>query len=228
MSFRLLLCAATVAEIEPTVGWLRERADSTAENVLSFPRTEIEVLFTGVGPAATAFALGYRLGAGPAVGLAVQAGVGGALTRELTLGDVVRISHDRYADLGAEAADGSLLDLNDLGLPSSPAARANLTLHPPPASIPLPFPAVPALTVARATGTDASAARLRQRYPDARIESMEGAAFFDACVRCGVEPLQLRAVSNYVELRNRDAWRLGLAVKNLNETLRRVLEPFVG
>jgi futalosine hydrolase len=28
--------------------------------------------------------------------------------------------------------------------------------------------------------------------------------------------MQIRAVSNYVEKRNRDAWQIGLAIKNLN------------
>jgi futalosine hydrolase len=45
---------------------------------------------------------------------------------------------------------------------------------------------------------------------------MEGAAFFYACRKEGVPGLQIRAVSNYVEKRNRDAWQIGLAVKNLN------------
>jgi len=32
----------------------------------------------------------------------------------------------------------------------------------------------------------------------------------------GVPCMQIRAVSNYVEKRNRDAWQIGLAIKNLN------------
>jgi futalosine hydrolase len=49
-----------------------------------------------------------------------------------------------------------------------------------------------------------------------QIESMEGAAFFYACRQAGVPCMQIRAVSNYVEKRNRDNWQIGLAVKNLN------------
>jgi futalosine hydrolase len=45
---------------------------------------------------------------------------------------------------------------------------------------------------------------------------MEGAAFFYACREAGVPCLQIRAVSNYVEKRNRDNWHIGLAIKNLN------------
>ncbi|WP_431199504.1 hypothetical protein ACRQ5D_10000 [Mucilaginibacter sp. P25] len=31
-----------------------------------------------------------------------------------------------------------------------------------------------------------------------------------------VPGMQIRAVSNYVEKRNREAWNIGLAIKNLN------------
>jgi futalosine hydrolase len=50
-----------------------------------------------------------------------------------------------------------------------------------------------------------------------QIESMEGAAFFYACRQLNVPCLQIRAVSNYVEKRNRDNWHIGLAIKNLNK-----------
>ena len=59
-----------------------------------------------------------------------------------------------------------------------------------------------------------------------KIESMEGAAFFYACRKAGVPFIQIRAVSNYVEKRNRDAWQIGLAVKNLNTFALELLERF--
>jgi futalosine hydrolase len=45
---------------------------------------------------------------------------------------------------------------------------------------------------------------------------MEGAAFFYACRQFNIPCLQIRAVSNYVEKRNRDNWDIPLAIKNLN------------
>jgi futalosine hydrolase len=45
---------------------------------------------------------------------------------------------------------------------------------------------------------------------------MEGAAFFYACQQVNARCIQIRAVSNYVEKRNRDNWQIGLAIKNLN------------
>jgi futalosine hydrolase len=44
---------------------------------------------------------------------------------------------------------------------------------------------------------------------------MEGAAFMYACLVQGVRFAQVRAVSNIVERRNRDAWKLKEAIDNL-------------
>ena len=64
-------------------------------------------------------------------------------------------------------------------------------------------------------GNETSIDRIVERL-DPQLESMEGAAVFYACRQAGVACLQIRSVSNYVEKRNRDAWKIGLAVKNLN------------
>jgi futalosine hydrolase len=51
----------------------------------------------------------------------------------------------------------------------------------------------------------------------AEVETMEGAAFFYACRMMDVPCIQLRAISNYVERRNKAAWKLGLAINQLAE-----------
>ena len=75
----ILLISATLFEIEPTVNWLRARAETEAGNLLQFGPVSVEVLFTGVGLTATAYALGARFGGGNLPSLAIQAGVGGAI-----------------------------------------------------------------------------------------------------------------------------------------------------
>ena len=51
------------------------------------------------------------------------------------------------------------------------------------------------------------------------IENMEGAAFFQVCNTFNVPCIQIRAISNKVERRNKDNWNLPLAIKNLNNKL---------
>ena len=52
---------------------------------------------------------------------------------------------------------------------------------------------------------------------------MEGAAFMYACLVHGLPFAQVRAVSNVVERRNRDAWKLTEAIANLGATALRML-----
>nr|WP_256534148.1 futalosine hydrolase [Lewinella sp. JB7] len=223
----MLLLAATPAEIVPTVNWLRERASGQRENVLRFPRCEIEILFGGLGVMTTAFALGSAFGGGNPPGLAIQAGVGGAIDRSLSIGQVVNVTSDRLMDLGAEDADGKLLSPAALGFaPAHPFDEAGWLIPPGPSAI-LPYETVAGGTVNRATGTENSVEEWRRLYPGVQVESMEGAAFFYACMAAAVEALQLRAISNYVERRNRAAWDLPGAIGALNEALQRVLTPFI-
>ena len=53
---------------------------------------------------------------------------------------------------------------------------------------------------------------------------MEGAAFFQACMTEGVAFSEIRAISNYVEPRNRDNWKIAEAIENLNKTLIELFE----
>lgn len=222
---RILLVSATTFEIAPTVAWLREIAKGTNANVLEFDGVSIEVIFSGVGLTATAFALGHRFGSEDLPQLAIQAGVGGALDPQLALGDVVRISRERFGDLGAEDTDGSFLSLSEIGLPPGPPFDEAGWLVPPTAAH-LPFPDCTGISVNQVSGAAATIKSRKEKSPEGQVESMEGAAFFYACMQAGVEPLQLRAISNYVEPRNRDGWRMGEAIQHLNEALQKVLGAF--
>ncbi|MNY61383.1 Futalosine hydrolase [compost metagenome] len=71
------------------------------------------------------------------------------------------------------------------------------------------------LTVATATGTAATAAALAARVPGAAAEAMEGFGIATAAQQRGVPVLEIRAISNAVGPRDRDAWRIGDALKAL-------------
>jgi futalosine hydrolase len=59
---------------------------------------------------------------------------------------------------------------------------------------------------------------LKQIY-HADLESMEGAAFFYACLSDGVPFAEIRSVSNYVAERDKSHWNVPLAIQNLDKTL---------
>ena len=53
---------------------------------------------------------------------------------------------------------------------------------------------------------------------------MEGAAVFYACKMNNVPCLQVRAISNYVEPRNKENWQINLAINNLNNWIINFIE----
>ena len=89
------------------------------------------------------------------------------------------------------------------------------------------LPIASGITVNKAHGTDDSIAKCRKKYPAAQVESMEGAAFFYACLRADLPFVEIRAISNYVEPRNREAWNIPLAIQNLNQVVKEMLQGLV-
>jgi futalosine hydrolase len=85
------------------------------------------------------------------------------------------------------------------------------------------LPVVTGITVNTVHGHEPTIGALRSRLQP-HVESMEGAAFAQACAIAGVPYAQVRAISNAVGRRNRDAWRLELAIHNLNDVARRIIE----
>jgi len=83
--------------------------------------------------------------------------------------------------------------------------------------------AVSGITVNTVHGNERSIAAVMQRF-NPHVESMEGAAFMYACLIHEVPFAQIRCVSNVVERRNREAWRLGEAIDSLAEVALNILE----
>lgn len=179
----------------------------------------IDVLLTGVGMVATAARCAQAL-ARTRYDAAYNFGVCGSFDPSLVPGTVVHVVSDRVSELGAE--DGSrFLTLPDLGLAEDDEVLLNAA--PPPNAVLRALPGVRAITVNTVHGRDESIAAIVSRLSP-QVESMEGAAFAYACTISGVPYAQVRAVSNMVERRNRDAWRLDLAIRNLNDAALRVLD----
>lgn len=198
----LLLVAATRPEIQPM---LEELALTLGENRKQGHR--VFVLVTGVGMVATAFAMGRVLH--ERFDLAVNFGIAGSFSADHAPGEVVEVVQDTLTELGAEDRE-RFIALPELGLGESSFGPVR-----PPSSLPLALRKVRGITVNTVHGHAPSIAAIRQRI-EAVTESMEGAAFFYACGIAGVPGVQVRAISNFVEPRNRDAWNIPLAIKNLN------------
>src|SRR5690606_34844441 len=84
---------------------------------------------------------------------------------------------------------------------------------------------VSAITVNTVHGNSKSIHRLFSRIqPD--IETMEGAAVFQAANTFNIPCLQVRAISNYVEPRNKKNWNIPLALDSLESWCKNFLLEF--
>jgi futalosine hydrolase len=203
---RILFVAATSFEVESLK--LKVESHETPAN-FETSTLNIKLFTTGVGMVATAFALGRELALNQ-YDLAINLGIAGSFDRTIAVGDLVEITEDTLSELGAED-DENFLSITQLGFGES-AFKATERLS---NIYKSDLKQVTAATVNMVHGNEASIQKLQGRVIT-QIESMEGAAFFYACCQAGVPCIQIRAVSNYVEKRDRDNWQIGLAVKNLN------------
>jgi futalosine hydrolase len=227
---KILLVAATQAEIEPLLSRL---GNSNNPKQLIVKDFTVDVLVTGVGMVATAFAIGRHLALNQ-YELAINAGIAGSFDFTIALGEVVLVTEDIFAEQGAEDGEG-FLSLKELGfgensqLPvdfknSGPLAGTSLQSSDASIYRPVYFKSldklkhVKAITVNKVHGHELTISKTLSRVK-AQVESMEGAAFFYACNQSKTPCLQIRAISNYVERRDKEKWDINLAVKNLNDQL---------
>ncbi len=214
----ILIVAATRQEVEHLFsvpdGQLAVGNSETSANY--------KIFITGVGMVATAFELGRHL-ATHQYNLAINLGICGSFDRSLNLGDVVEVTSDILAELGAEDDEG-FLPIEQLGFGESVFnATAAINSINGAGDDSLRLKTVQGVTVNTVHGNEAHIVKTVNRL-NPQVESMEGAAFFYACEKFNLPCLQIRAVSNYVEKRNRANWQIGLAIKNLNIFAGRLLQ----
>lgn len=219
---KLLFVSATALELKPLLKLLQQ-AEDTEE--FFYQGHEISVLNTGVGMTATAFALGNHL-AQKSYDLAINIGLAGAFSKALSLGEVVHVVSDFNGEEGVEDGD-AFIPLISTGLRSKddfPFTNGMLKASPlMELQSDIPGKEVKGISVNKVHGNERSIELLLQQFnPD--VESMEGSAFFYSCLMNKVPCVQLRAISNYVERRNKDAWEIELALNNLAHAIKTFID----
>jgi futalosine hydrolase len=218
---KILVVAATAFEIRPflnKLAFVRKTNDYVEHYLLK--GTSIDVLIPGVGMMVTAFHMGQQF-LREKYDLAINAGFCGSYTQTIRIGDVVEIIEDCVSELGAEDKDRflSIFDLGLLDVDSTPYVNGKLIMSFNTESKVLEkLPKAKGITVNTVHGNTKSIERVRSLFSP-EIESMEGASFLYACLLQGIPCTQLRAVSNYVEERDKSKWDIEKAVKNLNNVL---------
>jgi futalosine hydrolase len=205
---RILIVVSTEAEIKPLIGLLQPKGDGYILN-----NNSIKILITGVGMAATIYQLTKKIGS-KKFDFVLNIGIAGCLDRAISLGEVVNVVSDEFYELGVED-DEEFISMFSIGLidkDNTPFTDGKLIN---PSSSKFGLKQLHGLTVNTVHGNETTIKAISGRS-NATIESMEGAAFMYVCLLEKIPFLQIRATSNYVEKRNRLAWNISLAIKNLN------------
>jgi futalosine hydrolase len=201
---------------------------ATANEIGFFTNTyaHVDVLITGVGVPSTLYHLQKRLHQVD-YDLVIQAGIGGAFTTDLYLGEIVFIKQDTFGDLGAEEKNiftpfftTALIDANEFPFTNGWLLNTNAL----PENVHL--KTVKAVTVNKVSDSLLQKQQLTAAF-DAQIESMEGAALHYICLQENISFLQLRSVSNYVGERDKTKWAIKKAIENLNSELSILIKQLI-
>lgn len=193
------------------------------------------IVVGGLGAANTAHALTQYLHTQPPPSLVIQTGIAGAyVPTGIEVGSVLLASEEMYGDVGVITPEG-WLPADAIGIPLVPARgdrQARFNQFPCDAALVARAAAIAGplvartgrfLTLAQVTGVAAIGNDLHRRF-NALCESMEGAAAAQVCAIHDIPFLEVRGVSNLVEDRNREAWRVREAAAAAQAVVQRLLE----
>lgn len=214
---KILLVVATEKELDGVLQSISWGKDSVHSH-------EIETLVSGVGMVAMAFWLGRTLQFYKP-DLAINIGIAGSFNREIKIGQVVNVTEDCFSEMGAQDGEQFLTayQMSLMGKDEFPFVKGKLLSSFEDSFGMLDaYKKVKGITVNTVHGEENAIQQIIQQYaPD--TESMEGAAFFFACHQERVPCLQIRAISNYIEKRNRENWNIPLALENLSASLKAII-----
>lgn len=177
----------------------------------------VDVMEVGVGAVTAAIRTAIALMQKP-YGLVISAGIGGGFGDRAEVGALAIADAVVAADLGAESPDG-FLPLDQLGwgktrytvtmeLVDTLATRCR-------AKLPVSIGSI--LTLSTVTGTEETAQELLKRESNAVAEAMEGFGVAQAAMMQGVPMMEMRAISNRIGLRDRNAWKIHEALTVLRQ-----------
>ncbi len=202
-----LILSATDFEVYPIINQLLQQ-----EHTDFFTSEFYDLQLSGVGLLETSIQLTSRLAQGEYQSI-INLGVAGAYNPNYSIGDVVEVVSEQYGDLGGQHSDGSFLTLDELNLKLPSVFNKNKLFTTKRFEQ---LKSARSISVNQVAGTKESIRdRQNQFAPD--IENMEGLAVFRVCEELNIPKCQLRAISNRVEPRNKEAWNLKLAIDNLSK-----------
>jgi futalosine hydrolase len=146
--------------------------------------------------------------------LIIQCGLAGTYQNHLKIGETVIVENEILGDTGAQdhmdqldLFDMQFMNANEFPFSNSMLKNEYVT------HLNTSLKKVTGLTVNLSSG-NASTIELRKKKYNADIETMEGAVLHYVCLQKEIPHIQFRAISNFVEPRNKDNWKIKEAIES--------------
>lgn len=208
---RILLCAATEFEIQPTLDILSQQKENN-----------VEVLITGIGMMETTYRLTKQLAISRPE-MMIQAGIAGALNSDIALGETVIVEKETIGDMGVVESNefkpvfkmGLTVDSGSLPWKNGWLVNESSMLD-----------RFDLKKVAAISVNEISTSKDRIDYYKSiggEIESMEGAAFHYCALQENIPFIQLRSISNEIGERDKSKWKMKESIASLNKEIQSII-----
>ncbi len=222
---RILFVGATCFELYQFFESMKEEPDNRGPVFhYKWYDLDIDLIITGLGTTFTTFFLTKALSLYH-YDLVINAGIAGTFRDEISIGTVVNVISEQFCDFGIEENDhiktvfeAGFVNPDEFPFTDGKLISKTMYDH-------LDLIDVQGITGNVSHGCAESIARLKKDF-DPDIESMEGAAVFYVCLFEKIPFLEIRAISNYVEVRDTTKWDIPTAIENLTDELFRFLRKF--
>ena len=231
---KILITSATKFEIRGIADFINIKLNKNEKYYTAkYNENEISILITGIGSFQTIYNLTKHLNNNK-YDFILNIGICGSFNRNIKIGSVVNIIEEQFADFGIDdngvftnIFETNLINQNILPFKNGklinnskfdtfrqfPNFHNNLQK----------IKSVKSITLNTVSGEKNKIKQLEKKF-NADIENMEGAGFFYVCLLEKIPFAEIRAISNYIEPRNKDNWDIKLAINKLTKNLIRFLE----
>ncbi|MBL0200174.1 MAG: futalosine hydrolase [Chitinophagaceae bacterium] len=169
--------------------------------------SRVDTLITGVGVPAAIYHLQKRIHQMD-YDFIIQAGIAGSFSNEITLGQVVMVQQDCFADLGMEEKGNytpifntAFTDKDEFPFTNGWLINTDENLKY------IDLPKAKAITLNKVSDSELQKQQFVQSF-NADIETMEGAALHYVCLQEHIPFLQIRSISNHVGERDKTKWKI--------------------
>ena len=221
---KILICAATKIELEPIYEALfKKKCDENKICVEEFYNIQLHFAITGIGIMPTIYNL-LKLIQKSDYDVALNIGLAGSFnSKKITIGHTVNIVEEILGDFGVTDNE-NFKTVFEIGLldKNTPPFKNGKLINPYNFEVAKNYVThsnIRSLTVCNVSG-EMEQIKFRRAKFKAEVENMEGAGFFYVMLNEQIPFMEVRAISNIIEPRNKENWNILKALSSLQETIK--------